>query len=170
MQNAEYLYRIAKKCRTWRYFHILHSAFCILHLFHDLHRSEPGIVRSDELIFNSAPKALDGELMRIGVQVAVEAPADAVFFQQLDDLPVYGNCCVSNPHLQHSFYVLPCLRAEKTSDGITTDILSWIDEGSTLFEMNVGDNLIAANDDEGGASLEARLMSASVERELMMPP
>ena len=52
------------------------------------------------------------------------------------------------------------LRAEKTSDGVTTDILSWIDEGSTLFELNVGDNLIAANDDEGGASLEARFVYA----------
>lgn len=50
------------------------------------------------------------------------------------------------------------LRAERTSDGITTDILSWIDEESDLFEMAVGDNLIAANDDEGGASLTARFI------------
>ena len=34
-----------------------------------------------------------------------------------------------------------------------SDIVGWIDEASTLFELNVGDNLIAANDDEGGAAL-----------------
>lgn len=50
------------------------------------------------------------------------------------------------------------LRAELTVAGVVSDIISWIDEGSTLFELDVGDNLIAANDDEGGASLTARFM------------
>lgn len=49
------------------------------------------------------------------------------------------------------------LRAELTSDGVTSDIISWIDESSDLFELEVGDNLISANDDEGGASLTAKI-------------
>lgn len=48
------------------------------------------------------------------------------------------------------------LRAELTAEGVTTDIISWIDEGSTLFELNVGDNIISAVDDEGGANLTVR--------------
>ena len=48
------------------------------------------------------------------------------------------------------------LRAELTSGGVVSDIISWIDEDSKLFELDVGDNLISANDDEGGASLTAR--------------
>ena len=48
------------------------------------------------------------------------------------------------------------LRAELQTDGSVQDVISWIDEGSTLFELNVGDNLILATDDEGGASLIAR--------------
>lgn len=49
------------------------------------------------------------------------------------------------------------LRAELTASGQTTDIISWIDEDSTLFELAQGDNLIVATDDESGASLEARI-------------
>ena len=49
------------------------------------------------------------------------------------------------------------LRAELTSDGNTSDIISWIDESSDLFELEVGDNLISANDDEGGSSLTAKI-------------
>lgn len=49
------------------------------------------------------------------------------------------------------------LRAELTSGGVTSDIISWIDESSELFELNVGDNLISANDDEGGLSLTAKI-------------
>lgn len=49
------------------------------------------------------------------------------------------------------------LRAELTSDGVTSDIISWIDESSELFELEVGDNLISANDDEGGFSLTAKI-------------
>lgn len=45
------------------------------------------------------------------------------------------------------------VRAELNSGGVVSDIVGWIDESSTLFELNVGDNLIAANDNEGGASL-----------------
>ena len=48
------------------------------------------------------------------------------------------------------------LRVELTADGVTTDILSWVDEGSTLFELAPGDNPISASDDEGGVSLTAR--------------
>lgn len=50
------------------------------------------------------------------------------------------------------------LRAELTADGVVSDIISWIDEDSTLFELEVGDNLISANDDEGGASLTAHFV------------
>ena len=50
------------------------------------------------------------------------------------------------------------LRAELTSDGVVSDIISRIDESSELFELNVGDNLIAATDDEGGLSLTAKII------------
>lgn len=43
--------------------------------------------------------------------------------------------------------------AELLSDGTTEDILSLVDEESDLFELAVGDNLIQANDEQGGASL-----------------
>lgn len=49
------------------------------------------------------------------------------------------------------------LRAELTASGQPTDIISWIDEASSLFELAPGDNLIVATDDESGASLEARI-------------
>lgn len=45
------------------------------------------------------------------------------------------------------------LRAELNSDGETTDIISWIEDESSLFELASGDNLIQANDDEGAAGL-----------------
>lgn len=45
------------------------------------------------------------------------------------------------------------VRAELTSGGITTDILSRIDEESTLFDLAAGENLLAATDDEGGRNL-----------------
>jgi len=48
------------------------------------------------------------------------------------------------------------LRAELTSDGTVTDIISWVSEDSSLFELEVGDNLLSANDDEGGANLTVR--------------
>lgn len=50
------------------------------------------------------------------------------------------------------------LRAELTRDGETIDIISWVDEGSELFELNVGTNLISADDDEGGANLTVNIM------------
>lgn len=49
------------------------------------------------------------------------------------------------------------LKAELTSNGTTTDVISWIDESSDLFELETGDNLIAVNDDEGGVSLDAKI-------------
>ena len=48
------------------------------------------------------------------------------------------------------------LRAELTSDGRTEDVLSWIDDGSDLFMLHVGDNLISYDDDDGGSSLSVR--------------
>lgn len=48
------------------------------------------------------------------------------------------------------------LVAELSDANGTTDIISWIDEGSELFDIGVGDNLILANDDEGGEALTAR--------------
>lgn len=45
------------------------------------------------------------------------------------------------------------LNAELVSDDEITDILSWIDDESTLFELNMGDNLISTTDDNNGANL-----------------
>lgn len=49
------------------------------------------------------------------------------------------------------------LRAELTSDGITSDVVHWIDEKSELFELDVGDNFISVNDDEDGVNLIAKI-------------
>lgn len=49
------------------------------------------------------------------------------------------------------------LKAVLYDGDVETDIISWIDEESTLYEMAVGDNLILANDDDGGANLTAQL-------------
>ena len=48
------------------------------------------------------------------------------------------------------------LRAELTSNEEVTDIISWVDEESSLFELDVGDNIITATDDGGGTSLTAQ--------------
>ena len=48
------------------------------------------------------------------------------------------------------------LRAELSSNGEVTDILSWVDDGSTLFQLNPGDNIIAFDDDGGGSSLTVK--------------
>ena len=45
------------------------------------------------------------------------------------------------------------VRAELTSGNVTTDIIDRIDEGSTLFELATGENLLTATDDEGGGKL-----------------
>ncbi len=45
------------------------------------------------------------------------------------------------------------LRAELTSGNNVTDVITWIDDESSLFELESGDNLISANDDGGGGSL-----------------
>lgn len=47
------------------------------------------------------------------------------------------------------------LRAEKTVDGVNTDVITWIDDESSLFELESGDNLISATDDQGGTALVA---------------
>lgn len=49
------------------------------------------------------------------------------------------------------------LTATLTRDGQNIDIISWIDEGSTFFELAVGDNMVAINDDEGGVGLLGRI-------------
>lgn len=50
------------------------------------------------------------------------------------------------------------LQAVLNSNGVTSDIISWIDESSNLFELEVGDNLISALDDEGGTNLFAKII------------
>lgn len=45
------------------------------------------------------------------------------------------------------------LRAEKTADTQVTDVITWIDDESNLFELESGDNLISATDDQGGSAL-----------------
>ena len=54
------------------------------------------------------------------------------------------------------------LQAIMTSDGVQSDVIYWIDESSDLFELDVGDNLISATDDEGGTSLTAKINYNSV--------
>lgn len=49
------------------------------------------------------------------------------------------------------------LRAELTSGDAVTDVITWIDDESSLFELESGDNLISANDVEGGAALVVSL-------------
>ena len=48
------------------------------------------------------------------------------------------------------------LRAELTNSDGTKDIISWLDEESSLFELKIGDNLLMANDDQGGLNLITR--------------
>lgn len=43
-----------------------------------------------------------------------------------------------------------------------TDIISLIDDDSTLYELAVGDNLISINDDEGGVGMNAKVSFKSV--------
>lgn len=45
------------------------------------------------------------------------------------------------------------LRVELTSDGISSDAIDMVDEESMLFELNVGDNVIGVDSDEGGDNL-----------------
>ena len=45
------------------------------------------------------------------------------------------------------------LRAELTRNGDVIDILSWVDDDSDFFELQIGDNLISATDDAGGENL-----------------
>lgn len=45
------------------------------------------------------------------------------------------------------------LRAELTQENVVTDVIHWIDDESTLVELESGDNLISATDDQGGAGL-----------------
>lgn len=45
------------------------------------------------------------------------------------------------------------LRAELTQGSTVTDVIDWVDDDSSLFELESGDNLISASDDQGGVSL-----------------
>lgn len=45
------------------------------------------------------------------------------------------------------------LKIEKTADGVTTNIFSLLDEDSTLFYLDVGDNVIKQFADDGNANL-----------------
>lgn len=45
------------------------------------------------------------------------------------------------------------LRVELTSDGVSSDATDMVDEESMLFELNVGDNVIGVDSDEGGDNL-----------------
>lgn len=54
------------------------------------------------------------------------------------------------------------LRAEKTVDGETENVIDWIDESSDLFELSVGNNLILASDDEGGDELTVQIIFNSI--------
>lgn len=49
------------------------------------------------------------------------------------------------------------LRAELTDGNTVTDVITWIDDESSLLELEPGDNLISANDEEGGAALVASM-------------
>ena len=48
------------------------------------------------------------------------------------------------------------LRCERISGSVTEDIISWIDEESTLFELEVGDNFISADAENGAESMTVR--------------
>ena len=45
------------------------------------------------------------------------------------------------------------LRAELTQGDAVTDIIDWLDDGSALFELDPGDNLISYSDEQNGAGL-----------------
>ena len=47
------------------------------------------------------------------------------------------------------------LRVELTQGDVVTDVIDWLDDESSLFELEPGDNLISASDNFGGASLVA---------------
>lgn len=49
------------------------------------------------------------------------------------------------------------LRADLIHDGDTSDILSWVDESSTFYSLDAGENLVAINDEGGGFGLMARI-------------
>lgn len=48
------------------------------------------------------------------------------------------------------------VRAELTRDGVTSDIIARLDDGSTLFDLKAGENLLAATDDNGGGNLSVQ--------------
>lgn len=45
------------------------------------------------------------------------------------------------------------LRAELTQGNVVTDVIDWLDDESSLFELESGDNLISSTDAQGGVSL-----------------
>lgn len=55
------------------------------------------------------------------------------------------------------------LNVELIKDGETTDAISWVDDDSTLYNLEVGNNLIQATDDEGGKGLTAQITFNTVQ-------
>lgn len=49
------------------------------------------------------------------------------------------------------------LRAELTRNGKAIDIISWIDEKSNFFQLEIGDNIISIDDDEDGVGIIGRI-------------
>lgn len=49
------------------------------------------------------------------------------------------------------------LRAELSDGNTVTDIISWIDDASTLFDLEPGDNLIAASAESGGSVMSVSM-------------
>lgn len=50
------------------------------------------------------------------------------------------------------------LIVELWRDGVKSDIIGWIDDDSTLYNLKVGDNVIAIDSDEGGGNLSVSIM------------
>ena len=50
------------------------------------------------------------------------------------------------------------LIVELWRDGVKSDIIGWIDDDSTLYNLKVGDNIIAIDSDEGGGNLSVSIM------------
>lgn len=55
------------------------------------------------------------------------------------------------------------LRAELARGGTVTDVISWLDDDSTLFDLYVGDNLLSVSDDQNGAGISVSISFNPVE-------
>ena len=104
----------------------MHSA--LRQSFHDLHGPEPRIIRSHQLVFHPAPEALDGQLVGIGMEVAVEAAPDAVVLEHLDDLPALIAPISGRIVEEDQLFPLPC----RPQAGLQTAKLPFEDLGVML--------------------------------------